>query len=79
MNTRNKRASAIWPLLPFRTSLPAPDGTVSLGDKQQVVFLYSGISAQGQTPATVFLEGVVYGPGYDGYVYGPGYDGTVRM
>lgn len=45
IDTRNKRASACFPLMPWRTSLPSPDGTVDQGDKQQVVFLYSGILA----------------------------------
>lgn len=45
IDTRNKRASAIFPLLPFRGMLPAPDGTIGQADRQQVVFLYAGILA----------------------------------
>ena len=45
IDTRNKRASAVFPLLPFRAILPAPDGAVNQADRQTIAFLYSGILA----------------------------------
>lgn len=45
IDTRNKRSSAINILMPWRAQLPAPDGTISQGDRQQVAFCYAGILA----------------------------------
>lgn len=51
MDTQDKRASACWPLLPFRCLLPIPDAAaLDLGDKQQVAFLYRGVAAQAEIP-----------------------------
>lgn len=52
LDTRNKRASACFPLMPWRAMLPAPDGAINQGDRQQVVFLYSGILAGGTVADT---------------------------
>lgn len=47
IDTATKRRSAVatrrlpW----FRRFLPAPDGTISAGDRQQLAFVYQGISA----------------------------------
>ena len=45
IDTRNKRASAIAILLPWRWMLPAPDGTITSSDRQQVAGIYAGIAA----------------------------------
>lgn len=49
MNTKDNRASAIHISLPFRGLLPQP-GTLDQADRQQIAFMYRGISAGGETP-----------------------------
>ena len=44
VDTAAKRSSAINPRLPWRT-LPFPDAAVGAGDRQAIVWLYSGILA----------------------------------
>lgn len=43
IDSREKRASAIGLMRPWMLVLPAPDGTISQADRQQVDFSYSGI------------------------------------
>lgn len=45
IDTRDKRASAIMPGIPWRGLLPVADSGVNAGDRQQVAFLYRGIAA----------------------------------
>lgn len=45
LDTRSKRSSSILNRLPFRRSLPLPDGTISQGDRQHIAWAYSGILA----------------------------------
>lgn len=45
VDTRDERAGAILPGLPFRGLLPVADGSVAQADRQQVAFLYPGILA----------------------------------
>ncbi len=45
VDTTNKRYSAMHIGLPWRTSLPIPDGTIDQGDRQQVAWLYRGVLA----------------------------------
>lgn len=76
MNTRSKRASSVNFLKPYALALVLPDGTLNLADRQHSVWDYSGISSA-IASATVFLEGVVFGPGGEGFMVGPGQDGTI--
>jgi hypothetical protein len=46
VDTRNKRASAINLMLPWRGQLPAPDGTIDELDRAHVAFLYAGIAIE---------------------------------
>jgi hypothetical protein len=46
VDTRNKRASAINLMLPWRGQLPAPDGSIDISDRAQLVYLYAGIDAE---------------------------------
>ena len=50
LDSRNKRASACWPLLPSRGLLPLPDGTIDQADRQTLVLLYAGILANAPPP-----------------------------
>jgi len=44
IDTRQKRRSAIGVSLPFRsTTPPVPDGSFSQADRQQMLFIYTGI------------------------------------
>jgi hypothetical protein len=45
IDTRSKRASSVNVALPFRLTMPLPDGTIGAGDRQHMSFSYSGISA----------------------------------
>lgn len=47
IDTADKRSSAIETSIPWRGRLPLPDGSVNLGDRQQVALLYRGIVASG--------------------------------
>lgn len=40
-----RRASAVFPLLPWRDMLPFPDGTIATEDRYTVAGLYSGLIA----------------------------------
>lgn len=61
IDTREKRMSAMLPMLPFRGVLGVPDGSGadSAGQRQLVAFLYSGIAA-GTPAASASTEIVVY-------------------
>jgi hypothetical protein len=59
LDTRNKRGSALNVGSPWRGILPEPDGAISLGDRQTVVFLYAGIEAGAGSESPVF-ELIVY-------------------
>lgn len=50
IDTRDKRASAIGVALPWRSLLPAPDGVLDQGDRQQVALHYRGIAAANPSP-----------------------------
>lgn len=57
MNTRSKRASSVGMLLGFCVlAPPAPDSTLSQGDRQHIVWSYSGIAAAGVTVAESVVE-----------------------
>lgn len=45
MNTRNKRASAIHVMQPWRSMYPVPDGVFDQGDRQQCALVYRGVLA----------------------------------
>jgi hypothetical protein len=45
IDTRNKRASAMNLMCPWRGAMPAPDGAIGDGDRATSVLLYSGILA----------------------------------
>lgn len=45
VDTRDKRSSAIALRSPWRGLWPTPDGSVDQPDRQQVPYMYSGISA----------------------------------
>ena len=51
IDTRDKRASAIMPGMPWRGLLPVADSGVNAGDRQQVAFLYRGIAADAPASA----------------------------
>jgi hypothetical protein len=53
-DTATKRYSALHITAPWRSSLPIPDGTISQGDRQVVMHLYSGILAQAPIAATPY-------------------------
>lgn len=60
IDTRDKRASALGIVLSVALTLPAADGALDQGDRQQVAFNYRGILAAAAVPivpVTVFLEG----------------------
>ena len=44
VDTAQKRASAMYPLCPWRQTIPLP-GTITQPDRQQLAYVYSGISA----------------------------------
>lgn len=48
INTRNKRCSAMLRRLPWlrRFTLPTPDGTIELADRQQQAWVYTGIAGE---------------------------------
>lgn len=59
IDTRDKRAAAIFPLLPFRAPMAAnPDGAWNQGDRQQAAHTYRGIAAgaPGGGPSYIVLE-----------------------
>lgn len=58
IDTRNKRASALLPGLPWRGFLPAPDSAVDAGDRLQGAFLYRGIAAD--APVAVTFPGTEF-------------------
>lgn len=58
LDTANKRLSAIHLGSPWRGLLPIPDGTLNQGDRQHVMFFYSGILAE--APATITIFGLEY-------------------
>lgn len=62
IDTRNKRSSAIQPMLPWRGYFPAPDSTVDQSDRQHTALLYSGIAADAPAAAT----GLIYTNPLDG-------------
>jgi hypothetical protein len=43
MDSRDKRASAIHPSLPWRGLWPAPDGTIDAGDREHAASLYRSL------------------------------------
>ncbi len=45
IDTRDKRSSAVHVSLPWRGELPAPDGSLNQGDRQQAAQQYRGINA----------------------------------
>ena len=45
VDTRSKRASSVGMLMSFILAPPAPDGTISQGDRQHTAWTYSGILA----------------------------------
>lgn len=48
MDTASKRSSAIYAGSPWRSMPPIPDGgALTQGDRQQVAFLYAGITGGG--------------------------------
>jgi len=51
LDTRTKRASNMLLALPFRPTLPIPDGTLDQADRQQ--FLYMGNGQLFQTPSVL--------------------------
>lgn len=53
IDTANKRASAILPLLPFRGKLPFPDGTIDAADRAQLAFMYAGFGSAPVVPTGV--------------------------
>jgi hypothetical protein len=54
IDTKNKRASVLGATLVFLTFVPAPDGTITGADKQQIFGFYSGISTESEeTPAAI--------------------------
>ena len=51
IDTADKRSSALMVSLPWRGRLPQPDGAAfSVGDRQHVGLMYSGISAGAALP-----------------------------
>jgi hypothetical protein len=45
IDTRNKRASAMNLMCPWRGAMPAPDSTIDDADRAMSLFLYAGIVA----------------------------------
>ena len=52
LDTRSKRASSVNILKPFMADLVLPDATISQGDRQHIVFAYSGILAAASSTLT---------------------------
>lgn len=49
IDTADKRAAAMLPLMPWRSKLPLPDSTIDASDRAQTAFMY--VLAAGGTPA----------------------------
>jgi len=47
INTRNRRASAMLPMCPWRGVMPEPDGAVGTSDRATMLLLYSGFTSGG--------------------------------
>lgn len=45
LNSADKRNAAVYVMMPWRTSLPLPDGAINQGDRQQAATEYRGILA----------------------------------
>ena len=60
VDTALKRSSAIYVMMPWRSSLPIPDSAISQADRQVVVVLYSGILATTATTITLVNDGNLY-------------------
>jgi len=52
LDTRSKRASSVA-LFGLLLAPAFPDGAIGQGDRQHIAFSYSGISAEGGTPAII--------------------------
>ena len=66
IDSREKKTSLLGYGLPFRVSLPYPDGTLDQGDRQHLIGLYAGIlasSADSGAPAFTWNAGA-RGRGY---------------
>lgn len=50
IDTRDKRASALFITLPWRMVQPAPDGTIGVSDRLIHGLAYSGIAADAPPP-----------------------------
>ena len=50
IDSRSKRASSVA-LFGLLLAPVLPDGTIGQGDRQHIAFMYSGILAEGGTPA----------------------------
>jgi hypothetical protein len=55
VDTREKRAGAVYVGLPWRGQLPLPDGAIAQADRQQVAYMYPGILA---TASTALYEAI---------------------
>lgn len=75
MDSRNRRASAIYTGLPWRGMYPLADGDVDREDRFQAAGLYR---ASDGTFEIVTVLGSVRGPRASGTVTGPRASGTVR-
>lgn len=60
IDTRTKRASAMFISSPWRVLFPLPDGTVEERDRATAAFMYSGLSYSGVVPPVD--EGGIYIP-----------------
>jgi hypothetical protein len=52
IDTRDKRSSALYVTSPWRSQWPTPDGILDTGDRQEIAFMYSGISS-GPAPPSI--------------------------
>lgn len=57
IDSRDKRASAISPTLPWRGLYPVPDGALNQGDRQQADLMYRGLLASAGTPVAAVAVG----------------------
>jgi len=53
LDTRSKRASSVNFFTPYALDLVLPDGTIDQGDRQHIVWDYSGVLAQVITPSII--------------------------
>jgi hypothetical protein len=61
IDTRSKRFSLMGLASPFVRPLPAPDGTVSAGDRAHFALMYSGLdlgAPLGQVNSLIFMAGM---------------------